>query len=380
MAIDKYIYSYEQVNKILDDFTCNYPRLFKKQEKIGTTSFGYKINEYKLGCGNKKVILMAATHGCELVTVTFIIYFITTVLNDQKYINYLNDYSFYIIPILNPEGYVISSSNVLANIQNMDLESFEIFSNKYLMLYDKDDYNAKHFNKKYDKLYKTVFKCSTDYIPNNRLKNMVQSILKNCKLDARVLPIWSSNGMGIDINANSIHQFKNMYIQRMTQKYAKLRYNDIPTDMPSPTGYPGKTQFDKNCPENICLYKYVLKLYRNNFNTLNNNKLIAFFSYHSTGAQIYGFPDKSFAYNMQYNFILNSIKNYSFYTNYEPMNESYKYGVMDYYRIILKNVATLTIELSKSNANPIGPFADLRNIEIEFENNIKAIFYTIEKI
>lgn len=378
----KYIYSYDEVYNILDSLTSTSNKLFRKAGKIGNSYFNYPINLYILGNGKKQVILMGATHGCELITTTFLIYFVSSILNNNSddYMEYLNNYCFYIIPILNPEGYIISSSNVLANTANLNSDEFEKYCNKYLELYNKDDYNAENFDKKYEKLYKTLMKTDIKYIGNLRLENMVKSILKSCNLDEKVLPIWSSNGMGIDINANSIHQFNNMYNQRMKQKYAKMRYNDIPTDRPSPTGYPGKIQFDKRCPENLALYKFVIKLYSNNINRINKNRLVAFLSYHSTGSQIYGYPDKNLSGINQYNFISNAMKNYSKYTGYELMDEQHKYGVMDYYRIALRNVATLTIELSKLNANPIGPFANILNLEKEFNQNICSIFYTLKNL
>ncbi|MNP82192.1 hypothetical protein D3C76_1807550 [compost metagenome] len=68
-------------------------------------------------------------------------------------------------------------------------------------------------------------------------------------------------------------------------------------------------------------------------------------------------------------------------TGYLTIDENVKYGVMDYYRISLEKVATLTIELSKLNGNPIGPFADIsNNINREIKNNINSIFYTLDYI
>ena len=71
---------------------------------------------------------------------------------------------------------------------------------------------------------------------------------------------------------------------------------------------------------------------------------------------------------------------YSHLTGYTPINEKIKYGVMDYYRISLENTVTLTVELSRINGNPIGPFSNIKSLNKEFEGNINSIFYTLDCI
>jgi hypothetical protein len=373
MYINKYILSYENVIFKLDQLCKYYGNIITKQDPIGHTTFNFPINYYKIGTGKKDVILIAATHGCELVTTTFILEFIYTIINKtNNYMNYINEYCFHIIPILNPEGYIISSSNVLFNIQNMNFTSIQNYSKRYINLYNEDDLNAK-MGLKCEKLYKTLMKTSCKFITNLNLRENVDKILKECDLDSRVLPVWSSNGMGIDINSNSIHEFENMKKFRNVSKYGRLRYNDIPVDMPSPHGYPGDKIFDKRCPENIALYNFVNNIY-------NNKKLKLFISYHSTGAEIYGYPGCNLVSKKQYELILSGLKFYSFFTNYAPINETLKYGVMDYYRASLKDTITLTVELSKLNGNPIGPFSNLKSLNKEFSNNIDSIFYTLDCI
>lgn len=373
MILKEYILSYENVINKLDKLCEEYPKVIFKNSPIGYTSFGYDINYYKLGNGNKDVILIAATHGCELVTVTFLIEFIyTMVCENATYSKYFNDYTFHIIPVLNPEGYIISSSNVIQNIQGMNVNILQNFCKKYIQLYEQDDLNAEK-GLICEKLYKTLMNTSCDFIENADLRDNVDKILKNCNLDNRVLPIWQTNGMGIDINANSIHEFENMKKQKDKNKCGKLRYNDIPVNIPSPNGFPGDKIFDKRCPENIALYNFV-----NNIYSKGNLKL--FISYHSTGGEIYGYPNSKLASANQYKTILDGIDYYSFYSKYTPINENVKYGVMDYYRISLENTITLTVELSKLNGNPIGPFSNIQNLNREFIDNINSIFYTLDRI
>lgn len=70
---------------------------------------------------------------------------------------------------------------------------------------------------------------------------------------------------------------------------------------------------------------------------------------------------------------------YSLNTKYTPVNEKLKYGVMDYYRVALDNVCTLTIELSKA-ANPIGYLSNIDTFLEEIKNNKKAVLSTIDRL
>lgn len=373
MILKEYIVSYEGVICKLDELCENYGNVITKNKPIGCTSFNFPIDYYTIGKGNKDVILIAATHGCELVTVTFILEFIYTIIcESENYKKYLDEYTFHIIPILNPEGYIISSSNVLYNTKDMNINILENYCKKYLELYDQDDINAEK-GLKCNKLYKTLMTTSCDFIPYLNLRNNVDKILKNCNLDSSILPVWQTNGMGIDINANSIHEFGNMKKLKNRLKCAGLRYNDIPMNKPSPNGFPGDKILDKRCPENIALYNFITNIY-------NKGNLKLFISYHSTGGEIYGYPDSRLANANQQKIILDGIDYYSYYTKYTPINEKIKYGVMDYYRICLENTVTLTVELSKLNGNPIGPFSSIQNINREFTDNINSIFYTLGRI
>lgn len=380
LILDKYIFSYDEVNEFFNNLLAHpiYKEYIKLEDPIGITNFGYPINYYTLGSGPKDVLIICATHGCELITVTYIINLVNQLLT--KFSIYLNEYTFHIIPILNPEGYIISSSNVCFNIHLKNNYQIEEIAKKYLKLYNLDDYLALNLKNKTKKFYKSVLTTSTKLICYKDLRESVENILNSTNLDSKVLPIWSSNGVGIDPNANSIHKFKEMKKLRDDLKYWFLRYNDIRVDIPSPHSFPGYEALDKLCPENISLYKLVNKLYKNNSNETNNKRLVAFFSYHSTGGEIYGFPDKELVDSKQYEFNLSGMNNYSMYTNYKTIDEKNKFGVMDYYRVFLKDVVTLTVELSFFNGNPIGPYSNLNDVNLDISNNIYAMLQTLDML
>ncbi len=376
--LDNYILSYNNVLNILNYLISNHNNKIYEEKNTIYTAFNYNIKSYKIGKGKNHVLLIGCTHGLEIVTTYFILEFMLTILhNDDLYNELKNKFTFHFIPVLNPEGYIIVSSNLYKNYYKFPTKELEEISSKYLQLYNTDDFIASH-NIYERKLFRGVIKNNVNNIDNFILRNNVCKILKKCKLNEDFLSVWAANGLGIDINSNSIHKFKEMKKLRCLQKCANLRYNDIPVTIASPMSYPGKATF-KDCIENLFLYNYIYKLY--NLKNLNNDeKLIAIFSYHSTGGEIYGYPDINSTNKEQLDLHISGMLEYSKYTRYSLINEELKYGVMDYYRTKLNNVLTLTIELSRLNANPIGPFSNIQNFNNEIISNKKAVIHTINSL
>ena len=375
-----YILTYDSLNKYINlimnkNNTLGIRKV--KKDIIGYTNFNYPIYSLSIGNGNNHVVIIGGTHGCEIATVYFALEMLFTLIKDQMLNNDIfKKYTFHIIPVLNPEGFKISSSIVSANFKNKNTSQIEEISKMYVRAYMQDDENA-IAKTKTEKLYKKVLHSSINYIDDAMLKKSVNSILVDCGLDEKVLPIWSSNGIGIDPNANSIHKFDEIIKYRIKYKYGKLRYNDIPTFKPSPIGYPGYEPLTLKCPETLSIYKYISKLYSNNLISNNKEKLTAIFSYHTTGGEIYSTPDvKASNYQKKLHEIYTN--EYTKYTNYFSINESFKYGFMDYFRLYLEGVLSLTIELSKVSGNPISCFTNFKNFNEEIINNKLALFKILE--
>ncbi len=366
--LNDYILSYNKVINILNTMLSKYDRKMSCT-CIGKTNFNYTINCYSIGRGKKDVLLIGATHSNEIVTTYFILEFMINLLKEYDNLtNLLYEFTFHFIPILNVDGYIITSSNIVTNFKTFSKEEIEVLATQYLNVYNKDDEIA-NSGKKVPKEFYNILKASTKNIENICLRKSVESILKNTNLDDRVLNIWSANGLGIDQNSNSIHKFCEIVELRKKQKFANLRYNDIPVTRPSPMSYPGLFTFDRS-PENKALYNYVMFLY-------HNKNLCNIFSYHSTGGEVYGLPCSicnSEGKIKKYNEAINIYCNI---TGYKKMNDKYKYGVMDYYREALSNAICLTIELSKLNANPIGPFSNFELLNKEIISNKEAVLSVV---
>lgn len=377
--LKNYILTLESLNKylniLLDNNIGNSSVLLKKQI-IGYTNFNYPIYNIIVGNGKKDVVLIGGTHGCEIASVYFMIELLFTFLYDKSLDkNLFSKYTFHVIPVLNPEGFKISTSILRENFKNKSLQEIEEISKIYVRAYNQDDENAiKGYN--LDKLYKKVLKSSVNYIFDNQMRKSIIDILNNCNLDESVLPIWSANAIGIDPNANSIHKFEMLQKYRIKHKYGKLRYNDIPAYKPSPIGYHGFDKLSPKCPETLSIYNYIIKLYENNIISNSQRKLVSIFSYHLTGGEIYSTPDNS-ASEKQIKLHEMCTKEYAKYTNYYSVNDKLKYGFMDFFRLKLEGVLSLTIELSKVSGNPISCFTNFQNFKEEIINNKKAFFNTL---
>lgn len=374
--LDEYIFSYDRVCEILNKLCKEYKGKISRI-CIGKTNFSYEINCFKIGHGKKQVLLLATTHSNEIVTTYFLLDFIITLLVEYEKISskteLFNMYTFHFIPILNVDGYVITSSNIVTNFNYFSESEIESLAKLYLDVYNKDDEIAM-LGIKQEKHFYNILKASCCNIKNVNLRRSVENILKNTGLDERVLNIWSANGFGIDQNSNSIHKFCEIKKLRQKEKFAYLRYNDIPVTCESPMSFPGNYTFDRS-PENYYLYKYIMKLYKS-----NSKKLTCVFSYHSTGGMLYSLPDKKYVSENKINTYKKLFDIYSKNTGYVLMDDENKYGVMDYYRCTLRDTYSFTVELSMLNANPIGPFANISDLKKEVLSNKNAVIKVTQNV
>lgn len=370
--IENPIISYEMMLQMIDSLVKEYPGRITTC-LLGKTCFGYPICEYKIGRGNKQVVILGATHGNELITGYFVMEFLTTLVKEYDSLyELLSSYTFHIIPVLNIEGYLISSSNVIANTKHLSKEQVETLAKKYLTVYNEDDEFARQGIQR-EKGFYQILHSSLSNIENPKLRNSIACILKEDRLPVSVLPIWAANGCGVDPNSNSIHCFCEMKALRAKQKVGPLRYNDIPVTRPSPISYPGLATFD-HCPENYYLFRLIESLA---CSKVKGEKLVAIFSYHATGGEIYGYPSNVWCQPQKLKRYELAMGVYEKITGYTIINETLKYGVMDYYRATLSDAIAFTIELSKKNGNPIGPLADITSLQEEILNNKEAVFATL---
>lgn len=399
------ILDYDQVIEELKKISKN--NIFSNND-IGITSHGLPITQYVVGNGSRHVVITGATHGSEIITTDFVINLMKDI--EKKYTNWnknLENYTIHFIPILNPEGYLISTSAIRTLIpRDMPLEDAEKLCKQYYLNFKADDLSNSKLKK-----HQQVFE-NADYtcIPEkySSIRESVKNIFdKYTDLPKGCLATWSSNGNGIDIQANTkynptVDEINDGFDIYMTPR----RYNNINISHPGPINCPFDASVGDFKYENETLA--ILNL----LDSLNKeNKLFAYLNYHSTGGVIYQRPSvKPLGLNVSSSQIVrNEIFNYlcsrmyadktikdkntdsSYFIN--PFGESdinTKLDVIndvDSKRNIVNSKATSTndifrlqypldllIELSPMSGNPIGPYGDIDgNYNNVISSNMSAV-------
>ena len=264
------ILDYEQVIDKLKTIEKNSKMI--KLEPIGFTTFNFPILHYTYGNGKKHIVISGATHGSELISTDFVINLMEKI---QYYIDE-NEFTIHFVPMLNPEGYIITTSAIRAiiprDMKNIDAQPI---IKKYVK-----DYNSHNLT------YQETF-ANIDYscIPEKytELKNNVKEICKKYNIPKGTLQVWSSNGNGIDLNQNCPYNKKLDYIKNNTQLYGKNSYKNILFTSPGPIGCPSKSADFEYEPETKCFREFMLNL-------KHTQSLLAYFNYHSAEDTIFYKP------------------------------------------------------------------------------------------
>lgn len=318
--------------------------------------------------------------------------------NTEKWESVLKNFKIHLIPVLNPEGYLISTSAIRKLIpREMSQEEAEKICKKYYQVYKEDDAQDAVL-KKHILMFENVdYNCIPDkYI---RLKKSVKNIFeKNKDLPTNCLHIWSANGNGIDIQANSklnpkISQILNGEDIFMNSK----RHNILNISHPGPINCP----FDK---EKGFIIEKETKAITSLLETLQKQgTLFAYLNYHSAGGIIFQRPAITTGEQewKSEDILKKEIVNYIFAKTYqdktykntgigengENKKENSKYiihtkaskatSVNDFFR--LEYPTDLLIELSGMGGNPIGPYGDITgNYTNAMISNLEAIKYTLD--
>ena len=111
------MYTYTGMMEELAELSILYPELVRL-DTLGYSAMGREIPLVKLGNGEAEVLYVAAIHGCEFSTVNYMMRclreYTETAAAWESYGGYniaeiLQNYTFYIVPMANPDGFEISN-------------------------------------------------------------------------------------------------------------------------------------------------------------------------------------------------------------------------------------------------------------------------------
>ena len=312
----------------------------------------------------------------------------------QNWNSILKEFRLHLIPMLNPEGYLISSYAIRKLIpREMSQEEAEKIAKKYYIAYKNDD-----INENIEKEHLTMFE-NIDYtcIPNEyeNIKNSLKEIFeKYPDLPKNCLHIWSANANGVDIQANSSYNPKISKIFNDEDIYMEARrHNNLNISHPGPINCP----FDKE--KGFKVEKETLAITNLLDSLQGRGKLFAYINYHSTGGLIFQRPS-TIPEGMKINkedIVKKQITNYMLAKTYQDKtnrdkglekndksinsqymiytNKSKATSTNDIFR--LKYPQNLLIELSGMGGNPIAPYGNKKNYTNTIKSNLDAIKYTL---
>ena len=318
--------------------------------------------------------------------------------NQQNWNNILKEFKLHLIPMLNPEGYLISSYAIRKMIpREMSQEEAEKIAKKYYIAYKSDDIHE-HIEKEHIAMFRNI-----DYtcIPNKyeNIKNSLKEIFeKYPDLPKNCLHIWSANANGIDVQANSSYNPKISRILNDEDIYMETkRHNNLNISHPGPINCP----FDKE--KGFKVEKETMAIANLLDSLQNSGKLFAYLNYHSTGGLIFQRPatipermnisKETIVKKQIVNYMLaktyqdKTYKNAGFDENGNDRRENSKYNIYtressatssnDIFR--LKYSQNLLIELSAMGGNPIAPYGDIKgNYTNVINSNLDAVKYTLD--
>ncbi len=396
-----------RIEKILANNKSN-PNILVKQPDLATTRFGFPVEHFTIGYGENHLILMAGTHGNEIIGIDFLTQLMANIASGKGEFSDFDPgtYTIHFIPLQNPEGFIISTSTIYAAIPDygsfalknyiiqkdkvsaylsLDTEELEEFyALQQLQTYCKNYYESY----KKDDILSSKGDTSLKY-HHQLFKDVTPSVIKDPKLQSNVTRLyttttfpdgslidWRANGSGIDLNANTPYHLKGLSIQRNNEViYGSKRFNNIRNYVPGPLG--AVTLDAKHFgyePENIGLFNLLDELY-------STGKYCGMLTFHSTAGWLYHRPNPdSLLLDTNSNIPVSDIAKinailaniYAQCSGYIAKDITDTTGVGDLLRY--NYPAVLLIELSKMGGNPLGPYGDIAsNYYPTIKQNMQAV-------
>ena len=404
MNINKVIYDFEEFQSKMEELVKKSKGMLKEHNNGWTTECGLPIKHYSIGSGKKHIVILGAYHGLEIISTEFLVYTINDIINKKDdYKDIFKQYTLDFIPVVNPEGYIITTTAIRKVIsRESNLKEVELIAKKFTEAYKKDEkieisrkenglQTDNESLKEYQKMFENV---TYNDIPDKylKIKKKLKELYEKFNIPKGTMISWAANANGIDLNANTKYNRHLNDIKDNKDLYLSLRYSNIKYSTPGPMNCPWNKENDfKLEKENTYIWNYLEDLYL-------KNELTAIFNYHSAGALIDHRPSeiaddlKDRNINLQKqslnNYVLAKIYQSETYsdkhnpkgTRYTLLNDASEIGTQNgLYRTIYP--LDILIELSSIVANPLGPYSDLENdYQSTMESNFNALIKSIRNI
>lgn len=399
------ILDYEQVLEKLAEVEKKSNGLIIKCPNCPKTNCGYEIPHYTVGKGNKHIVLVGGVHGNEIISVDFMIKIMEDIANNEGYFKNLdlNDITLEILPINNPEGYIISTSAIRTRIPR-NMEDFEIerICLEYYTKFRSDNIKAREEKiknippetrslKEHQEMFKDAYYTCIDD-KHKLLKDSVKKIMETTSFPAGAMIDWKANASGVEPNKSWLMNPSIYSIQQGIESYGYNNFNTIKNNVPGPMGVPSLDS--KNFVQAIET-KYIDDLLNK---IVANKNYCGFISYHGTGGYLEFEPSWSFGDEIvtdedRYrrtgiSYLL--AKNYIEKTTADMIMpdgqiKEMTYGLIESdplgYDEIIRALypAQLLVELSKVwGGNPIAPYGNKNAYNTTIESNKKALSSTIK--
>lgn len=379
--IEKLMHDKESINEI------------KKERPLGYTEYGLPIQHYTMGNGPKHIVISGSYHAAEIITTIFVVRLMEAMAKDAEFKK--DEYTLDFIPIVNPEGYLITTSMQDLYLGDNTTEEEKILEAKtYWASYRADaTIPAKVRNgelpetamlekKSYQALFDNVN--LEEYLKDYpKIKESVLNIVQKNNYPVGVMAAWSANASGIDLSQNVPY---NPAIKTLLEAdgpvYNHLAYANTRKDIPGPVNTPCRNleHFTFEA-ENLAMLNFMEEL-----NAKKEEEIIAYFNYHSVMGKMYQRPVKEDwllkLYNIDYEkkVIENYVSSRIFRSGnaYDIIESEDPYSYINEF-LRLRYGIDIQVELSRMGSNPIGPLADPEVFEnVTVKPNIKAFEYFVQ--
>ena len=131
--------TYDKLNKYLYELTNNnYKNKVTKHPAIAFSPCGFPIEHYSIGHGHKHLVVIAGTHGTEIIGIDFVLKLMKAIAQGTGiYKDFAqNEITIDFIPCQNPESFIIVTESLK---QYINEQNFQKISYEYYLNYRKDD-------------------------------------------------------------------------------------------------------------------------------------------------------------------------------------------------------------------------------------------------